>query len=324
MRQNAPFFYGGDFLSGLSLWKRGFAFLSANSVYHDHDKKVNIEISRTGSILFRIFGRIQMYPNRFTSRSFLQQGSLLFFVLKTLFVSTNMRTATCHETLRFLLEQERYRKSREDYDSLASQITSDFGRIERSLKTHMFHKIKGLTDEAPKGVKVSANDAKFLKSKQTRYLHGQMVHPIGYVKYRIPQMPNKEVCNYTVSGRARQNIQVGAPEAILSWLARHTPPDMPVEEADNRISAFSAQKGNCSVFGIPLEVGGVVVLHKNPYLGKDVSRYRNLTLVCVRAERIINEPDPSVARSLLVGLKIDQKTIKTINKLRKNRNYSTL
>ena len=212
----------------------------------------------------------------------------------------------------------------QNYYSLASQITCDFSRVQRSLNTYMFHKIKGLKAEMPKKVKASANDAKFLKSKQTRYLYDQMVHPIGYVKHRYPQMPKKEMCNYTVAGRAMQNIKVGAPEAILTWLARHTPPDMPIEEADNRISAFSAQKGNCSVFGTSLEVGGVVVLHKNPCLGKDVGRYRNLTLVCLLAERIINEPDSSVARSLLAGLKIEQKTIKTINKLRKYRNYNIL
>ena len=121
-----------------------------------------------------------------------------------------------------------------------------------------------------------------------------------------------------------QNIKVGAPEVILSWLARHTPPDMPIEEADNRISAFSVQKGNCSIFGTPLDVGGMVVLHKNPCLGKDVGRYRNLTLVCVLAEGIVNEPGSSVARSLLAGQKIEQKTIKAINMLRKFRNFTIL
>ena len=28
------------------------------------------------------------------------------------------------------------------------------------------------------------------------------------------------------------NIKVGAPEAILTWLARHSPPDMPIEELE--------------------------------------------------------------------------------------------
>ncbi len=212
----------------------------------------------------------------------------------------------------------------QNYYSLASQISDDFGSVQRSLRLRMFHKIKGLTAEMPKELKLSAKDEKFLQSKQTRYLHGQMVHPIGYVKNRTPQMPKKEICNYTETGRALLNIKVGAPEAILTWLARHSPPDMPIEEADNRVSAFSAQKGKCSVFGTILEMGGVVVLHKNPYLGKGVSRYRNLTLVSVLAGSIINEPDPSVAKSMLAGLQFDQKAIKTINKLRKNRKFKIL
>ncbi|MBR1708983.1 MAG: group II intron reverse transcriptase/maturase [Clostridia bacterium] len=212
----------------------------------------------------------------------------------------------------------------QNYYSLASQIGSDFGSIQRGLKLHMYHKIKELKAEAPKEIKLSTKDVKFSKSKQTRYLYGQMVHPIGYVKNRIPLMPKKEICNYTEAGRALQNIKIGAPEVILSWLARHTPPSLSIEEADNRISAFSAQKGKCSILGVPLEMGGVVVLHKNPRLGRGVGRYRNLTLVCVLAGSIINEPDPSVARSMLAGLKIDQKAIKTINKLRKYRNFNIL
>ena len=75
----------------------------------------------------------------------------------------------------------------QNYYSLASQISDDFGSVQRSLRLRMYHKIKGLTAEMPKELKLSAKDEKFLQSKQTRYLHGQMVHPIGYVKNRTPQ-----------------------------------------------------------------------------------------------------------------------------------------
>ena len=209
----------------------------------------------------------------------------------------------------------------QNYFSLASQISKDFGGIQKDLTVHMFHKIKGLEKKRPEGFKPSDADGKFLKSKQVRYLHDQMIHPVGYVVNRYPQMPSRTICNYTKEGRAVQKIKTGAPEAILAWLARHSPPSMPIEEADNRISKYSAQKGKCAIFGTPLEMGGVVVLHIDPYKGKDIGRYHNLMLVGVTASGIVNEPDPSEARSMLAGIKLDKKAMKTINKLRSKRKF---
>ena len=209
----------------------------------------------------------------------------------------------------------------QNYFSLASQISKDFGGIQKDLTVHMFHKIKGLEKKRPEGFKPSDTDGKFLKSKQVRYLHDQMIHPVGYVVNRYPQMPSRTICNYTKEGRAVQKIKTGAPEAILAWLARHSPPSMPIEEADNRISKYSAQKGKCAIFGTPLEMGGVVVLHIDPYKGKDIGRYHNLMLVGVTASGIVNEPDPSEARSMLAGIKLDKKAMKTINKLRSKRKF---
>ena len=151
-----------------------------------------------------------------------------------------------------------------------------------------------------------------------------MIHPVGYVVNRYPQMPSRTICNYTKEGRAVQKIKTGAPEAILAWLARHSPPSMPIEEADNRISKYSAQKGKCAIFGTPLEMGGVVVLHIDPYKGKDIVRFHNLMLVSITASGVINEPDPSAAKSMLAGIKVDKVAIKTINKLRSKRKFKPI
>ena len=68
-------------------------------------------------------------------------------------------------------------------------------------------------------------------------------------------------------------------------------------------------------------MGGVVVFHIDPYKGKDIGRYHNLMLVGVTASGIVNEPDPSEARSMLAGIKVDKKAMKTINKLRSKRKF---
>ena len=83
----------------------------------------------------------------------------------------------------------------QNYFSLATQISNDFGDIQKDLMAHMYHKIKGLKKKRPKDFKPSDTDGKFLKSKQVRYLHGQMIHPVGYVKNRAPQMPSRTICN---------------------------------------------------------------------------------------------------------------------------------
>lgn len=39
------------------------------------------------------------------------------------------------------------------------------------------------------------------KSKQVRYLSGQIVAPLGYVRHRIPLQVSNDINKYTVEGR---------------------------------------------------------------------------------------------------------------------------
>ena len=212
----------------------------------------------------------------------------------------------------------------QNYYSMATQISADFGSLGYKLSKRMYHRISGITKEKPEEYKPTKADMKFRGSKQTRYVQKQMIHPIGYVKFRMPLKARKGICNYTESGRAIQGIKLGAEEAVLVWLARTSPYDMPIEEADNRISAFSAQKGKCAIFHEPLDIGRTVVMYKNPFLGKERSRYRNLLIVSKLAYRVINEPDPIKAKKMLAGQKCSPQKIKVINKYRMIRKYKDL
>jgi len=212
----------------------------------------------------------------------------------------------------------------QNYYSIATQINADFGTIGYNLSKRMYHRVEGLTEVKPEDFKPTKADLKFIKSKQVRYVQKQMIHPIGYVQFRIPLMFRKNICNYTESGRAVQGIRLGAEEAILVWLARTSPYNMPIEEADNRISAFSAQKGKCAILHEPLDIARTVVMYKNPFLGKGRSRYRNLLIVSELANRVISEPDPQKAKKLLIDTKCTRQMIKVINKYRTIRKYESL
>ena len=213
----------------------------------------------------------------------------------------------------------------QQYYSMASQISDNLGHIQAGIRVQMHNRIKNLKFNRPAKFKeLRKTDKDFLQSKQTGYLYGYMIHPIGVVHTRHPKMPNRKLCNYTQSGRAEKKVVTGVPANQLAWLARHTPPDMLVEVADNRISAYSAQKGNCAILGTHVDADMIVVLYKNPGKTIRIGRYQNLLLVSRIAGGIITDPDIKAVRVILDYLKPSKKVIHKVNQFRELRGLAAV
>ena len=208
----------------------------------------------------------------------------------------------------------------QQYYSMATQVADDLGYIQAGIRVQMHNRIKNLKFDRPAKFKeLRKTDKNFLQSEQTGYLYGYMVHPIGVVHTRSPTMPKRKLCNYTPSGRAELKVVTGVPAIQLAWLARHTPPEMLVEVADNRISAYSAQKGNCAIFGTHVDVDKVIVLFKDPNKKPRIGRYQNLLLVSKLASLIIDDPDIKAVSNIIKCLKPGKKVIQKVNRLRELR-----
>ena len=213
----------------------------------------------------------------------------------------------------------------QNYYSMATQVSNDLSKLQKDITVQMHNQIKGISRDKPEKIRSQRiTDVRFMSSKQTLYLHGCMIHPIGVVQTRICQMPKHEPCSYTAAGRSMLKVKTGVSEFLLTWLARHNPPDMPVEMADNSISAFSAQKGLCAILHIPLAANQAVVTCKDPNKKIRPYRFNNILLISPVANLIICEPNVMLAKQYLSSFKVNKKQRQTINKYRALRNLGAL
>ncbi len=213
----------------------------------------------------------------------------------------------------------------QNYYSMASQVAQDLSTIQKSINLTMYNRVKGLTDVKPETpTSTRKTDVKFVGCKQVRYLIGCMVHPIGFVKFTACNMPNRTICNYTVNGRAPLGVHTGVPEYLLAWMARHTPPGMPIEMADNRISAFSAQKGKCAILQLPIPTEQVITILINPTRKKRPYRYHNILTISPLAFTIVTTPNVLQIAQIISNVKLDKKQLKLVNKLRLNRGLTPI
>ena len=102
----------------------------------------------------------------------------------------------------------------------------------------------------------------------------------------------------------------------LAYVMKQFIPSRSIEYNYNRISRFIAQYGKCAVTGIELELNNWHCHHKTPYhLTKDDS-YGNLMILHESVHRLIHMRNLEKIHVLLNILKLNEKQLKKVNKLR--------
>ena len=97
--------------------------------------------------------------------------------------------------------------------------------------------------------------------------------------------------------------------------ARHSS----IEFADNMLSRYIAQKGNCAVTRKPLRLHNMECHHIKPRQGgrQENNSYENLVLLCTEAHRLITATKSTTIEKYMLMLQLDEKQLAKINKLRK-------
>ncbi len=92
-----------------------------------------------------------------------------------------------------------------------------------------------------------------------------------------------------------------------------------IELADNRLSLFTAQNGNCAVSGEKFtKVEQIFCHHKHPKRWRGGDRYRNLILVSTDVHKLIHTYDNDEVRKLLIKTNIkDISQFEKLNELRR-------
>lgn len=156
------------------------------------------------------------------------------------------------------------------------------------------------------------------KSKQVRYLSGQIVAPLGYVRHKIPLQVSNDINKYTVEGRTAIHKQIKHIDTdILKRLMENPNPKASIEYNDNLLSLYSAQKGKCSICGRKLELEEIYCHHIVPKELGGTDEYKNLIIVHTDIHQAIHSTDENEVTKIISNFNLNISQKEKLNNYRK-------
>lgn len=156
------------------------------------------------------------------------------------------------------------------------------------------------------------------KSKQVRYLSGQIVAPLGYVRHRIPLQISNDINKYTVEGRKAIHKNINHIDTdILKHLMENPNPKASIEYNDNLLSLYSAQKDKCRICGKKLELEEIYCHHIIPKELGGTDEYKNLIIVHKEIHKLIHTINKDEITRIITKFNLDTEQIEKLNKFRK-------
>ncbi len=203
-----------------------------------------------------------------------------------------------------------------NYYNIATHVNRDIQKIAYDVKKSLYNRLKHRLKK--KGQITNRYIAeKYGTSREVRYLGGHAIVPIAYVQHRIPMDKKIKVNNYTPEGRIEihknlSNINM----AVLYHLMNNPCGNQSVEYNDNRIALYVSQKGKCAVTGMKMEANQVDCHHKKPVALGGEDNYENLIIVSESVHILIHTNNKATIQKYLEVLKLNQKQLDKLNKLR--------
>jgi hypothetical protein len=208
-----------------------------------------------------------------------------------------------------------------EYYCIATECCADFGKLAYSINKRLKNRLR--KDLTRKGaLRNGFIKEKYGKSRQLRFLHGRPVVPVGYIQPRNAQHKRKSVNKYTAEGRKRIHKDLAIDTQTMLWLMQNPVQGKSIEYADNRISLYAAQYGNCAVTGKHMAPHDIHCHHKVPVRDGGTDAYANLVLVTVDVHRLIHAIQYDTISNLLKKLNLDQSKLAKLNKLRQQANLT--
>lgn len=204
-----------------------------------------------------------------------------------------------------------------NYYRYATHISKDIRKIAFGITRTMQNRLRERLQK--QGNPLPAYIAeRYGRSKQIRYVSGQAVIPIGYIKAKAPLYKRREVNQYTEQGRRsiHKNLE-SVNMSILHYLMRNPVQFASVELNNNRLALYCAQHGCCAVTKQPLEIGDIHCHHKLPREKGGNDQYGNLVLVTETVHILIHATDSEVIARLVQTLRLNVRQRAKLNTLRK-------
>lgn len=195
----------------------------------------------------------------------------------------------------------------QNYYQVATHINLDASKLNRAVMTVITNRLKGISR---KGRKLTSTErTRYGKSKMLRYLADEPIYPIGYIQHKIPINKSDKKRNKTV-------------DELRLKLLRQPLYGRSIEYADNRISLYSAQKGQCAITGQKFtSTDEIHCHHKIPKSQGGTDEYQNLILVTATVHKLIHATNAETIQKYLQACKPN---FKKLNVLRQIIGNSTL
>jgi group II intron reverse transcriptase/maturase len=213
-----------------------------------------------------------------------------------------------------------------NYYALATLVSKDCAKIGRIIDTVIKNRFKKRVKREgeldPKGYIYK----KYGKSRQLRFIKGQPVLPIAYVRHRYARGKAYEVNQYTPEGRLSIHQNLKMDSAFVKRLIENAchKRGSSVEYEDNQISRYYGQYGKCAISGSELGFEGWRCHRIVPKGLGGRDSYQNLILVSEGVYQILNAADSESAVKYLESVQPDESMLKKINLLRGKANLEPL
>ncbi len=203
-----------------------------------------------------------------------------------------------------------------NYYEIATHAAVDFFKISYSSYKSLITRLKKRLMRSGQRILPYIQE-KYGDSKQIRYVYDTTLAPIGYIKHRPPSMLRVAVNKYTPDGRAYIHRQLEKIDMqVLTYIMHNPVRGKSIEYNDNRLSLYCGQGGKCAVSGTLLEIGHMHCHHITPVSKGGDDKYSNLLFVTDKIHNLIHATADDTIKSLLNGLKLDNRQLTKLNKLR--------
>ena len=132
----------------------------------------------------------------------------------------------------------------------------------------------------------------------------------------VPMKLNQQKTSFTEQGRSTitdSNIS----KRIIDYLTNTPIQNMSVEYNNNRLVAYTKQKGLCYVTGAPLEIDYMNLHHKIPKWLGGTDDIDNLVYITQDVHKLLHAKNADTISKYLDRLRLDKKAISKLNMLRK-------
>ncbi len=245
-------------------------------------------------------------------------------------IKAQVKVGQKHPTVKEIYKLNRIIAGEHNYYAYATLVNIDFGKINYNLSKCLETRLKDLAPKKKKQKgKRNKTEKKGYKTREylkkydeykgrPRIISGIYMYPIYGVTTKTPLLLKQEICNYTPEGRKIIHNELGCiNKDILNYLLANPSERQSIEFNDNRLSKYVAQKGMCPISGLPLDIN-MQVHHIKPKQEDGTDEYNNLIILSYEVHKLVHATKQETIEKYLNMVKLDDKAIKKLNKLRKS------